>query len=101
VCAVAGHGNQYLRLLDEVVGRTARLVALWQTVGFVHGVLNTDNMSILGETIDYGPYGFLERFDPNYTPNTTDLPVRLLRWLFLQLRGRGRCVPRSCCVCHP
>ena len=46
----------------------------WQSVGFVHGVLNTDNMSILGLTIDYGPFGFLEKFDVNYTPNTTDIP---------------------------
>lgn len=43
-------------------------------MGFVHGVLNTDNMSILGVTIDYGPYGFLEEFSPNFTPNTTDMP---------------------------
>ncbi|KAF6004031.1 hypothetical protein F1559_000422 [Cyanidiococcus yangmingshanensis] len=52
------------------------LVAGWQSVGFVHGVLNTDNMSILGLTIDYGPYGFLDAYAPEYTPNTTDLPGR-------------------------
>jgi uncharacterized protein YdiU (UPF0061 family) len=51
-------------------------------VGFTHGVLNTDNMSILGETIDYGPYGFMERFDPNFTPNTSDLDGR--RYAFRQ-----------------
>ena len=45
-------------------------------MGFTHGVLNTDNMSILGLTIDYGPFGFLDGFDPQYTPNTTDLPGR-------------------------
>ena len=45
-------------------------------MGFTHGVLNTDNMSILGLTIDYGPFGFLDAFDPQYTPNTTDLPGR-------------------------
>eukprot|EP00127_Corallochytrium_limacisporum_P004634 Clim_evm9s171 gene=Clim_evmTU9s171 len=56
----------------EVVKRTAHTVARWQAVGFVHGVLNTDNLSILGLTIDYGPYGFLDRFDPNYTPNHSD-----------------------------
>jgi len=49
-----GHDKKYASLLTEVVERTARLVAAWQSVGFVHGVLNTDNMSILGETIDYG-----------------------------------------------
>jgi uncharacterized protein YdiU (UPF0061 family) len=52
--------------------RTALLMAQWMRVGFVHGVMNTDNMSILGLTIDYGPYGWLEGFDPNWTPNTTD-----------------------------
>lgn len=60
----------------EVAERTASLVAKWQGVGFTHGVLNTDNMSILGLTIDYGPFGFLDAFDPSYTPNTTDLPGR-------------------------
>lgn len=56
-----------------MIHKTAELIAKWQSVGFVHGVMNTDNMSILGLTIDYGPYGFLDRFDPTYTPNTTDL----------------------------
>ncbi len=51
---MAGTDNQYSKLLKEVAIRTGKLVALWQSVGFVHGVLNTDNMSILGETIDYG-----------------------------------------------
>lgn len=68
-----GSERKYQALLTEVVERTGRLVAAWQGFGFVHGVLNTDNMSMLGETIDYGPYGFLERFDPNFTPNTSDL----------------------------
>src|SRR3954466_6975804 len=48
----------------------------WLRVGFVHGVMNTDNMSILGLTIDYGPYSFVDHYDPNFTPNTTDLPGR-------------------------
>jgi uncharacterized protein YdiU (UPF0061 family) len=56
----------------EVCERTARLVADWMRVGFVHGVLNTDNMSILGLTIDYGPYGWIDDYDPDWTPNTTD-----------------------------
>ena len=56
----------------EVCRRTARLVSEWMRVGFVHGVMNTDNMSILGLTIDYGPYGWVEPFDPGWTPNTTD-----------------------------
>lgn len=52
--------------------RTARLVVEWLRVGFVHGVMNTDNMSIIGLTIDYGPYGWIDNFDPGWTPNTTD-----------------------------
>lgn len=56
----------------EVMVRTARLVAQWQCVGFCHGVLNTDNMSILGLTLDYGPYGFMDRFDPDYICNASD-----------------------------
>ena len=57
-------------------GAPATLVADWMRVGFVHGVMNTDNMSILGLTIDYGPYGWLEGFDPHWTPNTTDAEGR-------------------------
>lgn len=56
----------YLEFFIEVVRRTAQLVADWQTVGFCHGVLNTDNMSILGITIDYGPFGFMGHFDPDF-----------------------------------
>ncbi|KAM7414206.1 hypothetical protein PAMA_019159 [Pampus argenteus] len=56
----------------EVMFRTARLVAQWQCVGFCHGVLNTDNMSILGLTLDYGPYGFMDRFDPDFICNASD-----------------------------
>ena len=60
----------------QVCERTARMVAEWMRVGFVHGVMNTDNMSILGLTIDYGPYGWLEGYDPQWTPNTTDAQGR-------------------------
>jgi uncharacterized protein YdiU (UPF0061 family) len=60
----------------EVCERTARMLAHWMRVGFVHGVMNTDNLSILGLTIDYGPYGWLEDFDPEWTPNTTDFEGR-------------------------
>jgi uncharacterized protein YdiU (UPF0061 family) len=60
------------RWFEEVCTRTAHLIVEWLRVGFVHGVMNTDNMSILGLTIDYGPYGWLEDFDPDWTPNTTD-----------------------------
>src|SRR4029078_11256086 len=56
----------------QVCERTARMVAHWMRVGFVHGVMNTDNMSILGLTIDYGPYGWIDDYDPDWTPNNTD-----------------------------
>ncbi len=60
--------------------RTAVVVAHWMRVGFVHGVLNTDNMSILGLTIDYGPYGWIDDYDPDWTPNTTDAEGRRYRF---------------------
>jgi len=64
--------NSYARLLHEVAIRTGHLVAQWQAVGWAHGVLNTDNMSILGLTLDYGPYGFMERYDPTFICNHSD-----------------------------
>ncbi|XP_036614829.1 protein adenylyltransferase SelO, mitochondrial isoform X2 [Trichosurus vulpecula] len=60
----------------EVTRRTARLVADWQCVGFCHGVLNTDNMSIVGLTIDYGPFGFMDRYDPDHICNSSDTSGR-------------------------
>jgi uncharacterized protein YdiU (UPF0061 family) len=66
----------YARWFEEICRRTAVLMAHWMRVGFVHGVMNTDNMSILGLTIDYGPYGWLEGYDPQWTPNTTDAAGR-------------------------
>jgi len=62
----------YLALLQEVVARTARLMAQWQLVGFAHGVMNTDNMSILGLTLDYGPFGFIDAYDPGFVCNHSD-----------------------------
>lgn len=64
--------NPYQALLEEVTRRTAHLMADWQSVGFMHGVMNTDNMSILGLTLDYGPFGFMEAFDPQHICNHTD-----------------------------
>lgn len=64
--------NPYQALLKEVVIKTAQLVAHWQSVGFMHGVLNTDNMSILGLTLDYGPFGFMDGFDPAHICNHSD-----------------------------
>jgi len=62
----------YLAFLEQVARRTARLVAHWQGVGFCHGVLNTDNMSVLGVTIDYGPFAFMDGFDAGYVCNHSD-----------------------------
>ncbi|RJG06044.1 YdiU family protein [Noviherbaspirillum cavernae] len=64
--------NPYHALLSEVTRRTAHLIAQWQAVGFMHGVMNTDNMSILGQTIDYGPFGFMEAFDIRHICNHSD-----------------------------
>ena len=71
----------YAAMFDEVCRRTAAMIVHWMRVGFVHGVMNTDNMSILGLTIDYGPYGWLENVDPDWTPNTTDAQGR--RYCFI------------------
>lgn len=70
----------YLKWFEEVCQRTLAMILHWERVGFVHGVMNTDNMSILGLTIDYGPYGWLEDYDPNWTPNTTDAGGRRYRF---------------------
>ena len=72
----AGVGEFYRKVCE----RSLAMVLEWQRVGFVHGVMNTDNMSILGDTIDYGPYGWLEGYDPDWTPNTTDRQQRRYRY---------------------
>lgn len=64
--------DRHILLLREVVASTARLMAHWQAVGFTHGVMNTDNMSILGLTIDYGPFGFMDHYEPGYVCNHSD-----------------------------
>lgn len=68
------------RWFATICERTARLMGHWMRVGFVHGVMNTDNMSILGLTIDYGPYGWIDNFDRDWTPNTTDAQSRRYRF---------------------
>ncbi|KAA5541877.1 YdiU family protein [Roseiconus nitratireducens] len=70
----------YAEWFAEICQRTAELMVHWMRVGFVHGVMNTDNLSVLGLTIDYGPYGWLEDYDPNWTPNTTDAQGRRYRY---------------------
>ena len=71
---------QHAAWFAEIARRTAALMAEWMRVGFVHGVMNTDNMSIQGLTIDYGPYGWIDDFDPDWTPNTTDAERRRYRF---------------------
>ncbi|EME86307.1 uncharacterized protein MYCFIDRAFT_161927 [Pseudocercospora fijiensis CIRAD86] len=68
--------NRYTRLFREVARRNAKTVAAWQAYGFMNGVLNTDNTSILGLSIDFGPFAFMDNFDPNYTPNHDDHMLR-------------------------
>ena len=77
--AAGPDGNAYCILLQQVVKRTAEMVAHWQAVGFCHGVMNTDNMSILGLTMDYGPFQFLDVYDPGHICNHSD---RLGRYAF-------------------
>lgn len=66
----------YTQWFEEICRRTADMIIHWMRVGFVHGVMNTDNLSVLGLTIDYGPYGWLEDYNPGWTPNTTDAGTR-------------------------
>ncbi|AZA52877.1 protein adenylyltransferase SelO [Chryseobacterium sp. G0201] len=74
---IISEGSQkYKDFFESVCKKTANLMVEWFRVGFVHGVMNTDNMSILGLTIDYGPYSMMDEYDLNFTPNTTDLPGR-------------------------
>ncbi|MGR8947798.1 MAG: protein adenylyltransferase SelO [Gammaproteobacteria bacterium] len=70
----------YIEWFSEICRRTLEMILHWMRVGFVHGVMNTDNMSILGLTIDYGPYGWLEDYDPDWTPNTTDATGKRYRF---------------------
>lgn len=74
--SLAGLPDAHEKFLHEVIVRTARLIAQWQAVGFCHGVMNTDNMSILGLTLDYGPFGFMEAFDPGHICNHSDTQGR-------------------------
>jgi serine/tyrosine/threonine adenylyltransferase len=92
----AASDKQTIDWFAEVCERTAHLMAQWMRVGFVHGVMNTDNMSILGLTIDYGPYGWIDNFDGGWTPNTTDAQGRryafgrqpaIARWNLARLAG--------------
>jgi len=70
--SIQNNTGKYRLLLRHVIRRTAKLIALWQSNGFIHGVMNTDNMTITGTTFDYGPFGFMDHFNPNFTPNHSD-----------------------------
>ncbi|NHN34497.1 protein adenylyltransferase SelO [Paenibacillus agricola] len=72
----AAEGNRYLFLLQEVIKRQAKLIANWQLVGFIHGVMNTDNMALSGETIDYGPCAFMDVYDPATVFSSIDMQGR-------------------------
>lgn len=72
IAEAPGSAESHFAFLREVVVRTARMIAQWQAVGFAHGVMNTDNMSILGLTFDYGPFGFMEAYDPDFICNHSD-----------------------------
>ncbi len=72
--------DAYIEFFKQITTSSLDMVIHWQRVGFVHGVMNTDNMSILGLTIDYGPYGWLEDYDPGWTPNTTDRQHKRYRY---------------------
>ena len=75
-----GTKESYIQFFREVAERTLDMILHWQRVGFVHGVMNTDNMSVLGLTIDYGPYGWLEGYEEGWTPNTTDRQFKRYRF---------------------
>lgn len=78
---ITSESNQkYISFFKTVCDTTLKMIVEWQRVGFVHGVMNTDNMSIHGLTIDYGPYGWLEDYNPNWTPNTTDIQHKRYRF---------------------
>jgi uncharacterized protein YdiU (UPF0061 family) len=73
---IEANENRYLLLLKEVINRQAALIAKWQMVGFIHGVMNTDNMTISGETIDYGPCAFMDAYDPTTVFSSIDMQGR-------------------------
>ncbi len=84
--------KNYINFFAAISERTLEMIIHWQRVGFVHGVMNTDNMSILGLTIDFGPYGWLEGFDFGWTPNTTDRQHKRYRYGNQPNIGYGICI---------
>ncbi|MEZ5598203.1 MAG: YdiU family protein, partial [Pseudomonadales bacterium] len=111
IAATASGREAVLLWFAEVCDRTAAMIVEWTRVGFVHGVMNTDNMSILGLTIDYGPYGWLDNYDADWTPNTSDPGGRycfrnqapIAQWNLLQLANAihpliGEAAPLEACL---
>ncbi len=86
-------GSAHAALYGEVVRRTALMMAQWQAVGFAHGVMNTDNMSILGLTLDYGPFGFMDAYDPEFICNHTDEQGRYSASSTSRRSPTGICAP--------
>lgn len=73
---VSAHDNAYLGMFEKITFLTAEMIAFWQAYGFAHGVMNTDNMSVLYQTFDYGPFGFLDGYDPHFICNHSDYQGR-------------------------
>ncbi|CAM3553768.1 hypothetical protein VA7868_00957 [Vibrio aerogenes CECT 7868] len=73
---VSDHENAYLGMFEQIIAKTAEMIAFWQAYGFAHGVMNTDNMSVLGQTFDYGPFSFLDDYDPHFICNHSDYQGR-------------------------
>lgn len=67
-----GSGNKYAQLMRSITKKTAKMIAEWQAIGFNHGVMNTDNMSVLGLTMDYGPFQIMDFYNPRYVCNHSD-----------------------------
>jgi uncharacterized protein YdiU (UPF0061 family) len=97
--ALQGQPLRHLLWLQEVIARTARLLAQWQALGFCHGVMNTDNFSILGLTLDHGPYGFMDRFRAHHIANSSDAEGRYA-WTAQPAVGQWNCAQllRACAV---
>lgn len=98
---IQSSGNQrIIEFFEEVVSLTRKMIIHWQRVGFVHGVMNTDNMSILGLTIDYGPYGFIDNYDENWTPNTTDRSEKRYRFGYQPMVALWNLVQLANVLCY-
>ncbi len=96
---LAGADSPYLEFFGAVVDRQAPLIARWQLVGFIHGVMNTDNMAVSGETIDYGPCAFMDAYDPDtvFSSIDTQAALRLRQPAAASRSGTWPVSPKPCC----